>query len=312
MGRKAKVLTGEVFGRLTAIDRIDDYVSPSGRKMPVWRCECSCGNEVNVMSCHLMSGATQSCGCYNQECRVSRIKHGKTKSKLYAVWNSIKGRCRNENNTAYKNYGGRGIQICDEWADDFETFYNWAINNGYSEELTVDRIDVDGNYTPDNCRFVSDVVQANNKRDNKIIKYNGISKTVSEWSKECGLKKATLYARLYRGWSFERAITTNINGGINNVTVSDINQFLSRFAGSSESVFTNGCCYWFAYILFGRFIREGATIMYDEVANHFGTRIRGRVYDITGDVTDSYKWETWESMTDELHRQRIIRDCINF
>ena len=102
--------------------------------------------------------------------------------------------------------------------------------------------------------------------------------------------------------------------GIPSETDIIVKNFLKRFHESDnvEEVFSCGCCYWFAIILYGRFIREGATIMYDEVENHFGTRIRGRVYDITGDVTDSYKWETWESMTDELHRQRIIRDCINF
>lgn len=94
----------------------------------------------------------------------------------------------------------------------------------------------------------------------------------------------------------------------------DVENFLKRFHSSEnvDEVFTCGCCYWFAAVLFGRFIRDGATIMYDEVANHFGTRIKGRVYDITGDVTDKYKWVPWESITDSAHRARIVRDCIMF
>lgn len=96
--------------------------------------------------------------------------------------------------------------------------------------------------------------------------------------------------------------------------MSSVDNFLKRFHESMDidEVFTSGCCYWFAYILFVRFIRDGAVIMYDEVANHFGTKIAGRVYDISGDVTEKYKWVTWDSITDELHRERIIRDCIKF
>lgn len=315
MGRKAIDFTGVKIGRLEVLYRVDDYISPKTNKhLPRWKCKCDCGNITVVTSSSLASGRTVSCGCYNSEKRLERnATHGHSNCKLYGVWNSMKARCYNKNNHAYNCYGGRGIKVCDEWINSFESFFNWSTANGYEDNLTLDRIDVNGDYSPDNCRYVTYLTQANNTRQNLLIEYNGIRKTLSDWCRECGIKCSTASARLKRGWDFYRMITTQVNNEESrDMDNAQISKFISRFYGDSKTAFTSGACYWFAYILFGRFIREGATIMYDEVANHFGTRIFGKVYDITGDVTDKYHWVPWDSITDESHRERIVKDCIKF
>lgn len=211
MGRPTKDITGMTFGRLVAKCRANDYISPSGRHIAQWKCECSCGNNVIVTVSHLTSGSTKSCGCYNQECRHNRTSNGLRYTSLYGVWNEMKQRCFNENSTAYINYGGRGIKVCDEWANDFESFYSWSIDNGYMHGLSIDRINNDGDYEPSNCRWVIDSIQANNKRTNKKYSLDGDEHTVSEWCEIFGIRnKSTVYARLSRGWNIKRALTEKI------------------------------------------------------------------------------------------------------
>lgn len=165
-------MTGQRFGRLEVVGR-----SENKRKMAMWVCRCDCGNTKVVRGTDLRSGHTQSCGCLHKETVTthgSTRNHGRIRSRLYKVWTSMKSRCYNENHPAYNCYGGRGIIICDEWKDDFQTFFDWAMANGYDEnarrgDCTIDRIDVDGNYCPENCRWVDMKVQANNKRKHKKL-----------------------------------------------------------------------------------------------------------------------------------------------
>jgi len=173
-----------------------------------WRCRCDCGNEIVVSAQSLRTGATKSCGCLSSEMTSLRNeKHGfAKKEKLYDVWKSMRQRCCNKRNKNYQNYGGRGISVCDEWKD-YIVFRSWALGNGYRDGLSIDRVDVNGNYEPSNCRWASDLVQANNTRRNIAISINGISKTASEWEREKGLCGGTISKRIKRyGMSPEAAV----------------------------------------------------------------------------------------------------------
>lgn len=164
---------------------------------------------IAVNSNRLLSGNTKSCGCYKKEILKAKNKtHGLSKTRIYKTWLSMKDRCYRKKCNAYSLYGGRGIKICDEWLFDFMNFYNWAMKNSYSDNLSIDRIDVNGNYEPSNCRIVSMKEQANNVRRNHLIEYKGKTQTLSQWSDEVGISSHTLLNRLQNGWSIEKALTT--------------------------------------------------------------------------------------------------------
>lgn len=193
---------GKTFGRL--------YAQSSFRKNGFLyiHCICCCGNEKDVRSDSLFNGRTISCGCYHIDVVTDlKRKHGMSNKNIYNVWASMIQRCENENDKHFKYYGGRGIKVCPEWHD-FEVFYNWAINNGYLENLTLDRINNDGNYEPCNCRWVSKKVQANNTRRNRYIEYNGETHTIAEWSRILNIPYDKLRGRITRGWSIEKALFT--------------------------------------------------------------------------------------------------------
>lgn len=173
-------LTGMKFGRLTVLR--EDGRSNDGHVK--WLCQCECGNTVSVISRDLKRGQ-QSCGCYRAiKNREMRVTHGKSNTRLYKIWRGMRDRCHNCKNHDYKNYGGRGIKICDEWYDDFQTFYSWAINNGYCDELSIDRINVNGHYEPSNCRWVTQKQQANNTRVNVYLTHNGKTQSMKMWAEE--------------------------------------------------------------------------------------------------------------------------------
>ena len=190
-----KDLIGQKFGKLTVLKRTANYVSKNGTTKRVqWLCRCDCGKEIVVASNNLTRGHTQSCGCIRKEKQF--FIHGLRHTKIYNVWNNIRQRCNNPNVKCYSRYGGRGIKVCNEWQNDFLTFYEWAIQNGYKEGLSIDRIDNNGNYEPCNCRWVDNKTQSNNRRSNHFITYNGETHTVAEWSRKTGIKSTTLFERI--------------------------------------------------------------------------------------------------------------------
>ena len=141
-------------------------------------------------------------------CSNPNYKHGLTKTNLYRTWSNAKSRCQDVNSQSYKHYGGRGIKVCDEWRDNFQAFYDWAMANGYKEGLTLDRIDNNKGYSPKNCRWTSVKEQSNNRRSNRYLVFRGERKTISQWADTIGVNQETLYKRLVHGWSIERALST--------------------------------------------------------------------------------------------------------
>lgn len=191
-----KDLTGQRFGRLTVMNYTGTYLSPKGSKKAKWLCKCDCGKEIIVIGNNLRKGKTKSCGCLQREITINRSTiHNMSKSRIFHIWFAIKRRCTEKNYRAYNHYGGRGIKICDEWKNDFTTFYNWAIVNGYNDKLTIERIDVNGNYEPNNCKWATRIEQANNKRTNKHITYKEQTRTLKEW---CNLLQLPYGTILYR------------------------------------------------------------------------------------------------------------------
>lgn len=201
-------LTGQRFGRYVVIRRAEDYVLPSGKHKTTWFCQCDCGNTKNVLSSSLISGCVVSCGCYKKEHDHTRcMTHGATlnhkPTRLYKVWDGMKARCYNPKKNYYGIYGGRGIGMCDEWHRSFEAFRDWALANGYNDSLTIDRINTDGDYCPENCRWSTIKEQSNNKRNNVFITYNGETRTIAQWSEITGFPFHVIRKRYVEGWNTE-------------------------------------------------------------------------------------------------------------
>lgn len=191
-------LTGKKFGRII-VGKYD-----KGK----WECFCSCGNITYVRTNSLTSGRTQSCGCLGKErSSKSSTKHGGTNTRLYSIWRNMKCRCSCPTASKYEIYGGKGIRVCDEWLP-FTGFRDWALTHGYSNNLSIDRINSDGNYEPKNCRWVTYKVQGNNTKQNHIITYNNKTQTLAEWADELGFSYKVLSERIRRKWSIERAFNT--------------------------------------------------------------------------------------------------------
>ena len=201
-------LTGQRFGQLLVIERAEDKTTGSKPKT-MWRCLCDCGKETVVWGSSLTQGTTVSCGC-------KKRKHGfANKERLYETWQNMKRRCNNPRNKRYKQNGARGIKDCAEWAHDYVAFRNWAMSNGYGDDLTIDRIDVDKGYSPDNCRWVGAKIQANNMTRNRFITFRGKTMTLSQWAEELGLSYGVINHRIQRGWDMDKIANTPVRGGEN-------------------------------------------------------------------------------------------------
>lgn len=195
---KVKDVTGQRFGRLTVIR----FVEVKDRQA-FFECVCDCGNHTIVSGHNLRRGHTKSCGCllkeYLHKSKCTCKTHNMKNTRIYKIWANMKARCRNTTCADYKNYGGRGISYCKEW-EKFEPFYEWAMANGYKDDLTIDRIDVNGGYEPSNCRWVSRLIQGRNKRNTKYVTIDSETKSVSEWAHIYGLPRSLVYQRLLHGW----------------------------------------------------------------------------------------------------------------
>lgn len=199
-------LTGKKFGKLTVLKRSEKR-SKSGT---LWDCVCSCGKEVTVFSSNLKRGTSTSCGC-NKKINPNSKKHGMSDSRIYRIWSLMKSRCNNKNSRAYPRYGGRGIKVCDEWNEP-SNFFNWAMENGYREDLTIDRIDNNGDYCPENCRWVSMKEQENNTSRNIFFSMDGETKSLTQWCDCFNMPYAAVRKRIKTlGWDFRKAIETPID-----------------------------------------------------------------------------------------------------
>ena len=203
-------LEGEKFGKWCVIEQ--SRIDQRGEK--IYLCQCDCGTIREVRSSHLRSGASSSCGCFANALTSERSKtHGMSNSRIFGIWSGMRTRCNNSNDYHYKWYGARGIKICSEWMDDFQVFYDWSMNNGYSDDMTIDRIDPNGNYEPTNCRWISRKEQMCNTRRNVLLTYGGKTMCAKEWSKVTGINDRTIcYRKNKLGWSDEKTLTTPVRG----------------------------------------------------------------------------------------------------
>lgn len=194
-----KDLTGQRFGRLTVIERAPSRTTGS-KPVTMWRCRCDCGKITTVSSGSLERKTTVSCGC-------KKRKHGFShKERLYETWKNMRRRCSDPTNKRWEQYGGKGIKVCAEWSD-YAAFRAWAMANGYADNLTIDRIDVNGDYCPENCRWATAKEQMNNMTKNRHLTYDGKTMTMAQWANALGVTYSTVLHRVQRGWSVERIVS---------------------------------------------------------------------------------------------------------
>lgn len=203
--RKIKDIQGNKYGRLTVIS----FVGTKNKKAR-WLCKCDCGNIVEVYGVDLRGANTKSCGCLRHQGRQS-LHHNLIKTRIYGIWTGMKQRCYDINAKQYKDYGGRGITICDEWKNDFMTFYDWSIGNRYNDTLTIDRINNDGSYCPENCRWTTHKKQMSNTRRNLIYTIDGETLCLSEWCEKYNMPYWTVLHRIHRGVDVKTALTKPID-----------------------------------------------------------------------------------------------------
>lgn len=189
-GSTKKDMVGQLFGRLTVIAETDERTKCGEVK---YLCKCDCGNTKVISGTTLRNGKTRSCGCLLSEESSKRAKtHGMSKTRLFNIWTGMHDRCYNPNRKEYESYGGRGIQVCDEWKDNFQAFYDWSMENGYSDDLSIDRQENEGNYEPSNCRWTTRKEQSDNTRLTVHITVNGETKNITEWAEAIGVARSTI------------------------------------------------------------------------------------------------------------------------
>lgn len=209
-------LTGQKFGRLTVVERAENHVTKGGQSKTMWLCRCDCGGENSVIitsSQNLKSGTTRSCGCMSSKKTIGeRSKtHGMTGTPLYLAWEAIKQRCENTNNSEYYRYGAIGRKMCKKWYESFEAFYDDVSKLPHFGEkgYTLDRIDNTIGYEPNNVRWADKITQANNRKDNHYIEFNGKKQSLSQWAREYSIPYSVLSQRINKyHWDFEKAIST--------------------------------------------------------------------------------------------------------
>lgn len=197
---KFQDLTGMKFNKLTVQKK-----AGTRNKRIFWLCKCECGNIKEVEGHSLKSGNTQSCGCLS---KTNALKHGISKTRIYQIFEGMKSRCYDTNSPRYCYYGEKGVRVCDEWLNSPLSFYEWAINNGYKGNLTIERKDVNGDYSPENCKWATHKEQCNNRTTNRIIEYNSHKYTMAQLSEKFKISYFTLRGRLDRGWTIEEALNT--------------------------------------------------------------------------------------------------------
>lgn len=211
----SKKYIGKKYGMLTIMSyshrKSYHYFRKNGKEridyLYFYKCKCDCGKEKTISINSILTGHTKSCGCLHIENCINKFKkHGKYRSKIYYIWRGIRNRCNFKKDKSYKYYGGMGIKVCDEWENDFMAFYNWAMLNGYKDGLTIDRIDVNGNYCPENCRWVDRKTQARNTRRNRFIEYNGEKYCLNDWARIVNKTSNCISYRLKKGWSIKDAL----------------------------------------------------------------------------------------------------------
>jgi hypothetical protein len=209
MKGKLNIPPGSVFGELTVIREAKKYTLPSGQTNRAMRCKCSCGKIKNIRLLHLVRGRIKSCGHLNGE------NHGLSSTKLYRVWSGMRDRATLDSFIHAHRYKKRGIKICNSWLNSFTYFKNWALKNGYKHDLTIDRINNNGDYRPGNCRFVTNKVNCNNKEATMFVVYNkkivALSLILEE--RKMSAHYHTIYGRIKRGWDDQKAIDTKIRKG---------------------------------------------------------------------------------------------------
>lgn len=197
-------LTGKKYNKLTVIERAENTKNGQSR----WKCICECGNTTIVASSNLKNGEVKSCGCLRH---LQKDTHHESKTKLYRMWKSMIYRCHNPKNQAYEYYGARGIKVCEEWHD-FLKFKEWVLKTKPSQDLTIERVDVNKDYSPENCIWIPISEQANNRRSCVYFEYNGEKHNLMEWCKILNLNYKNVHNRIYKlNWSFEKAISIPID-----------------------------------------------------------------------------------------------------
>jgi hypothetical protein len=207
-------MTGQRFGRLVVLNY------SHSKNAAFWKCQCDCGQITIVRGATLRYGTAKSCGCGSREAARRNAAMARDKRrvphpyprKMKDMLKNMISRCYDPSNKRWANYGGRGITVCPEWRSDIRAFYRWVVANGYKPGLTIDRIDVNGNYEPNNCRFATMIIQQNNTTRNVRLTWNNRTLTISEWARELGVRTAAIGHRHERGWTIERIFTQPFRG----------------------------------------------------------------------------------------------------